>query len=583
MCHTVCVQSSETKQVMDENSPSVSWLKISVLILGEVTTAFGLVAVAGSLTVDLNLVKVVAPFLPTEYNAALGFILCGLGLLSIGFGSARVAIASGMAGFIGLLVVYFGIGLPTPELVVDSASPLSGAVVVVGLLTAFLLALAVHLAQTAWLYGKQAKSANEKLENQISERKRADEQVQHNLQRLVALREIFVAITSTLDRTAILHILLEKVEHLLASSAVSTVMLYNTESGLLDIHASRNVDEEEWKAHMSKNGTGLLDLVFKTRAPLVIRDVRTGPLGQDHEFFRKHGVVSYLGVPLVTKDEFLGVLSVYMKEEYQFSNEEVDFYSTLASQAAMAIYNSYLYEETRGLARELMTANKVKAEFLSVMSHELRTPLHVIMGHTGMVCDKMLGELNERQESSLIKVMSSSRELLSMISSILEATRMEAEAVTVEYREFSAEQFLSELQSSYNVPMDKDLALTWDYPSNLPVMNTDKGKLQQILQNLINNAIKFTEKGSVAISAKYLAETESVEFKVSDTGIGIPEKAVPLIFEKFRQIDSSDTRQYGGVGLGLYIIKQFTDLLGGTVRVESETGKGSTFVVTVPV
>jgi signal transduction histidine kinase len=272
-----------------------------------------------------------------------------------------------------------------------------------------------------------------------------------------------------------------------------------------------------------------------------------------------------------------------MKEEYQFSNEEVDFYSTLAGQAAMAIYNSYLYEETRGLARELMTANKVKSEFLSVMSHELRTPLHVIMGHTGMVCDKMLGELNERQVSSLVKVMSSSRELLSMISSILEATRMEAEAVKVDYREFSAEKFLGDLQSSYNVPMDKDLALNWDYPSNLPLMNTDRGKLQQILQNLINNAIKFTEKGFVTISAKYLSETGAVEFKVSDTGIGIPEKAVPLIFEKFRQIDSSDTRQYGGVGLGLYIIKQFTDLLGGTVRVESETGKGSTFVVTVPV
>jgi signal transduction histidine kinase len=205
------------------------------------------------------------------------------------------------------------------------------------------------------------------------------------------------------------------------------------------------------------------------------------------------------------------------------------------------------------------------------------------MGHTGMVCDKMLGELNERQVSSLVKVMSSSRELLSMISSILEATRMEAEAVKVDYREFSTEKFLSDLQSSYNVPMDKDLALNWDYPSNLPLMNTDRGKLQQILQNLINNAIKFTEKGSVTISAKYLSETGTVEFKVSDTGIGIPEKAVPLIFEKFRQIDSSDTRQYGGVGLGLYIIKQFTDLLGGTVRVESETGKGSIFVVTVPV
>ena len=415
------------------------------------------------------------------------------------------------------------------------------------------------------------------------ERKRAEEQVQHSIRRLVALREIYLAVTSTLDRNTILRLLLEKVDHLLAPSAVSTIMLYNKESGLLDIQASRNVDENEWKSHLSKNETGLLDLVFRTRAPLVIRDFQTGPLGHDQKFFRKHGVVSYLGLPLVTKEEFLGVLSIYMRQEHQFSDEEVDFYSTLAGQAAMAIHNSYLYEETRDLARDLMTANKVKSEFLSVMSHELRTPLHVIMGHTGMVCDRMLGEISEKQERSLTKAMNSSRELLGMINSILEVTRIEAEAVNVTRHEFNAGSFLSELQSTYDVPLNKDLTLSWDYPMNLPVMRTDSGKLKQILQNLINNAIKFTEKGSVTISAQYLPGTAAVEFKVADTGIGIPKKAMPFIFEKFRQLDSSDTRAYSGVGLGLYIIKQFTDLIGGTVRVETEPGRGSTFVVTVPV
>ncbi|MCH7912571.1 MAG: hypothetical protein IH856_05980, partial [Deltaproteobacteria bacterium] len=106
---------------------------------------------------------------------------------------------------------------------------------------------------------------------------------------------------------------------------------------------------------------------------------------------------------------------------------------------------------------------------------------------------------------------------------------------------------------------------------------------QQILQNLINNAIKFTEKGSVTILAQHLPETEVIEFKVADTGIGIPSEALPLLFEKFYQLDSSDTRSHGGAGLGLYIVKQFINLLGGTVRVETEPGRGSTFVVTVPV
>jgi signal transduction histidine kinase len=415
------------------------------------------------------------------------------------------------------------------------------------------------------------------------ERKRAEEQVQRNFQQLVAMREIYLAVSSTLDRDTLLQLLLEKVDQFLASSAVSTIMLYNNESGLLDIQASRNVDEGEWKSHLSRNGTGLLDLVFRTRAPLVISDLQTGPLVNDQEFFHKHKVVAYFGVPLVTNEEFFGVLTIFLKEEHQFSDEEIDYYSTLAGQAAMAIHNSYLYEETRELARELMTANKVKSEFLSVMSHELRTPLHVIMGHTGMVCDKMLGEINEKQESSLTKAMSSSRELLSMINSILEATRMEAEAVNVDQQELNAGKFLSELQLAYDVPMNKDLILAWDYPSNLPAMRTDSGKLKQILQNLINNAIKFTEKGSVTISAKYLPAIAAMEFKVADTGIGIPKKAIPLIFDKFRQLDSSDTRAYGGVGLGLYIIKKFTDLLGGTVKVETEPGQGTTFVVTVPI
>ena len=162
---------------MKKDKPSVRWLKVIVLILGESSTALGFVAVVGSYTRDVNLLKVIEPFLPTEYNAALGFILCGLGLLSIGFGSPRLAIASGMAGSIGLLVVYFGIGLPAPEALPERPSPVSQAVLVVGLLAAFLLALAVHLAQTAWLYAKQPKAANQDLERQISERKRAEEEV----------------------------------------------------------------------------------------------------------------------------------------------------------------------------------------------------------------------------------------------------------------------------------------------------------------------------------------------------------------------------------------------------------------------
>jgi signal transduction histidine kinase len=169
-----------------------------------------------------------------------------------------------------------------------------------------------------------------------------------------------------------------------------------------------------------------------------------------------------------------------------------------------------------------------------------------------------------------------------MVNGIMEVTKLEAEETKVERIEFGLGEFLGSLKLSYNFPLDKEFTLTWDYPSNLPVIVSDRRKLRQSLQNLINNAIKFTDKGSVTISAQYLPGTASMEFKVADTGIGISKEAQPLIFEKFRQLDSSNSRSHVGAGLGLYIVKQFSELLGGTVRVESEPGRGSTFVVTIP-
>ncbi|MCZ6623345.1 MAG: GAF domain-containing sensor histidine kinase, partial [Deltaproteobacteria bacterium] len=299
-------------------------------------------------------------------------------------------------------------------------------------------------------------------------------------------------------------------------------------------------------------------------------------------FFRNHGLVSYLGVPLIAKAEALGVITFMTREEHQFSTEERDFFITLADQAAIAIHNSQLYEETKKQAVEMEKANKVKDEFLSVMSHELRTPLNVIMGYVEMIEEGMLGEINSEQEKALGKVISRSKELSSMITSILQATSIEAGAVKVESHEVKLSNFLDELRSAYEFPFGKELTLTWDYPSDLPSVKTDSERLKHILQNLINNAIKFTEKGYVAISARHFDRTGKVDFKVMDTGIGIPEESLPIIFEMFRQGDSSETRVYGGVGLGLYIVKKLTELLGGKIDVESEQGKGSTFSVCFP-
>ena len=159
---------------------------------------------------------------------------------------------------------------------------------------------------------------------------------------------------------------------------------------------------------------------------------------------------------------------------------------------------------------------------------------------------------------------------------------MEAGTARAECSELELGDLLDEIRSSFDVFPDKEITLHWDSPSDLPIVKTDRGKLGHIIQNLIHNAIKFTDKGYVTVSAWYVHRAERVEFKVADTGIGIPKEKIPMIFEMFHQIDSSETRLHEGVGLGLYIVKKYTELLRGTVEVESKPGQGSTFIVTIP-
>ncbi len=285
---------------------------------------------------------------------------------------------------------------------------------------------------------------------------------------------------------------------------------------------------------------------------------------------------------MIAKGECLGVIGLYTLERHRFTDEELDILSTLTGQAALAIHNAQLYYEMKKLADHLAAANKVKDEFLSVMSHELRTPLNTLIGYTEMVRDKMLGEINRQQQQALEKALNHAGILLGMISRVLLTTQIDAGMIKVESTAVNLGEFLEKLKPTYSIPLARDVTLLWNYPSDLPPVKTDSNRLKHILQNLINNSIKFTHKGHVAISAGHIPDSRSVELKVTDTGIGIPKEHLSTIFEKFHQVDSSETRLYGGVGLGLYIAKQMTLRLGGSLKVESEPGKGSTFTVKIP-
>ena len=415
------------------------------------------------------------------------------------------------------------------------------------------------------------------------ERKCAEEQIQGHLKRISALRDINLAITSTLDLGTILDVLLEKIDLSFNYAVATTVRLFNPRTGFLEPVACRNLDPDEWNAEAWNAGGAIPKMVLENQAPITIVNVQTDPRTKNHEIFTKQGLFSYLGIPLIAKGKSLGVLGFYAKEEHRFSDQEISFLSTLADQAAIAIQNSQLHEETKRQARALEKSNKVKDEFLSVMSHELRTPLIAITGYANLLEDQPSTNLSSVELKAAHSIKKLSNDLLAMIRVILDVTKLETGAMVVEKEMVDIKRLLQETLESNPVPMGKEeVTVGWNNDADLPKILTDRSKLRVILQNLIHNAVKFTNCGYVKVSARRLPSDKSVEFKVADTGIGIPADMVPIVFEKFRQADSSDARPYEGIGLGLYIVKQFTELLGGSIEIETEVGKGSSFTLIVP-
>jgi signal transduction histidine kinase len=419
---------------------------------------------------------------------------------------------------------------------------------------------------------------------------RLHEETRTSLDRIRALREIETAITSTLDLQSVLDMLLEKVELFLPVAVASTVRLHNPATGTLEALASRGRTQEILTLG------GRSTAIVETQAPPAALNTHKAPRILNPSQYA--GLV--LSVPLIAHKKVLGVLSIFSRVEHELSKAEIEFLETLAGQAAIAIDNARLFEQISKQARDLESANKVKDEFLAVMSHELRTPLSITMGYVGMMKEGLLGEITPEQEDALQKVLNQSDVQLRMVNDIMETTYFESRTVAIERQLVNLSDFFRHLKLDFDAIREKDqAALGWEYPQDpLPIV-TDSRKLRQIVQNLISNAIKFTDQGKVTVSVKTVSRSPNLplfdserngkngddqwlEIKVRDTGRGIPGDKLDAIFDKFYQLDTSETRLCGGLGLGLYITKKFTELLGGKITVESEISEGSTFTVTIP-
>jgi signal transduction histidine kinase len=200
-----------------------------------------------------------------------------------------------------------------------------------------------------------------------------------------------------------------------------------------------------------------------------------------------------------------------------------------------------------------------------------------------MIKEGCLGAVSEEQQKALERILTSADDLFALVMSLLQAAGIEANSVQLKREEVGLSKLLAQLKATLRLPSNSKLELVWDYPADLPVVTTDGEKLKHVLRHLIDNAVKFTPHGQIKISSRALSESKKVEFEISDSGIGIPREALPAVFEKFQQLDGSVSRPYAGLGLGLYVAKKFTELLGGELSVSTELGKGSTFTVALPV
>jgi signal transduction histidine kinase len=287
-------------------------------------------------------------------------------------------------------------------------------------------------------------------------------------------------------------------------------------------------------------------------------------------------------VPLVRAQRVFGALVLSRQQRGEFSNSTVNLLRTFASQSILAIQNAQLFQEIEDKGRQLAIASQHKSQFLANMSHELRTPLNAILGYTELLLDGLYGKLGEKALGVLDRVQTNGKHLLGLINDVLDLAKIEAGQLTLTVTDYAVGAVVqSVVAATESLAKAKGLELRADVAPAMPLGHGDERRLTQVLLNLVGNAIKFTDTGSVTVSA--IAREGRFKLAVRDTGPGIAADDQARIFEEFQQVDNSSTRKKGGTGLGLAISRRIVEMHGGTIAGESEVGAGSTFRIDIPI
>lgn len=293
------------------------------------------------------------------------------------------------------------------------------------------------------------------------------------------------------------------------------------------------------------------------------------------------GFKTYIGIPLESKGRILGTICAFGTEETSNTDINLMMMRSIGQQVGVAVENAQLFEEQRSTAERLRELDTLKSQFLANMSHELRTPLNSIIGFSRVILKGIDGPITDLQQQDLTAIYNSGQHLLNMINDILDLSKIEAGKMEISFEEVDLGDLIKSVMSTaVGLVKDKPIELFQNIPENLPKVRADTTRVRQILLNLLSNAAKFTEEGSITIKVQGQTQASGeaeILVYVCDTGPGIAPHDQARLFQPFTQVDASPTRRTGGSGLGLSICKALVEMQGGRIGLESEVGVGTTF------
>jgi signal transduction histidine kinase len=439
----------------------------------------------------------------------------------------------------------------------------------------------------AYVFNRMAadlKALYDDLEGKVAKRtallQRANYQIQRRAIQLATTVEVSQAATSILEPDLLLREVVRLVHDSYFSYSYVGIYLLD-DSGMWALLKEATGGSEEMatlraKPMMVANGNAV-GRAARTGEPQIVRF----DAGQAQQTLLSPHVRAEAALPLKMGDQIMGVLNILSTEEDDFDADDISVLQNVANQITIALENARTYVTEREAAKRLRELNQSKRRFLVNMSHELRTPLTNIIGFSRLMLKGIDGALTEQQHTDAQIIYHNGQHLLGLINDLLDISHIEAGLMELEFRDVNlAELIHSVMATASALVRDKDVELHLEIASDLPTIQADAARIRQVLLRLLANAAKFTEQGDITVQTQVV--DRHVLVSVSDTGLGIPPDDFGRIFQQFEQGSLENGRRPEGAGLGLALSKEFVEMHGGHIWVESEVGEGSTFTFSLP-